>query len=110
MIDRASSIPDKPGIISDDGAVVSYREFDQRADQFAQHLRDLDLSDGDVIALVAANCPHVYEAQLAGTHSMMPPSLLVPASVGVRSTKTIPRAATGRLYRNRIRRDTVPTA
>jgi hypothetical protein len=63
---------------------------------------------------VAGNCPHVYEAllgaQLAGTHSMMPPSLLVPATVGVRSTKTIPRAATGRLYRNRIRGDTVPTA
>src|SRR3954452_19738017 len=58
----AASAPDRPAVVmGGSGVVVTYRELDERSNQFAHHLRSLDLAPDDVVAILMDNNPRYHE-------------------------------------------------
>jgi long-chain acyl-CoA synthetase len=59
---HAAATPDRPAVImGESGEVVTYRELDERSNQFAHHLRSLQLSPRDVVAILMDNNPRYHE-------------------------------------------------
>jgi len=60
--EHAKHSPDKPAVVmADGGAVLSYRQLDERSNQGAQLFRSLGLRPGDRIALCLENHPRFLE-------------------------------------------------
>jgi long-chain acyl-CoA synthetase len=58
----AASAPDRPAVVmGGSGAVVTYRELDERSNQFAHYLRSLDLGPDDVVAVLMDNNARYHE-------------------------------------------------
>lgn len=53
--------PHRPAIIGDDGTSISFRELDERTNQFTHFIRSLNLGPQDVIAVLMDNDLHFYE-------------------------------------------------
>lgn len=61
---------DHPAVImAASGKVTTYRELDERSNQLAQHLHDLGLGRGDVIAILLENHPRFPEVCWAAERS-----------------------------------------
>ncbi|MBB3016905.1 AMP-binding protein [Cupriavidus alkaliphilus] len=59
---HAQRTPDKPAVImGGSGAVVTYRELDQRSNRVAHLLRKLGLQPGDRVAFMVENHPRLFE-------------------------------------------------
>jgi len=58
---HAQRTPDKPAVIMSGGAVVTYRELDERSNQVARLLRDHGLQAGDRVAFLLENHPRLFE-------------------------------------------------
>lgn len=58
---HAQRMPDKPAVIMADGALVTYRELDERSNQVARLFRDHGLGPGDRVALLLENHPRLFE-------------------------------------------------
>jgi long-chain acyl-CoA synthetase len=62
----AASAPDRPAVVmGGSGTVVTYRELEARSNQFAHHLRGLDLGPDDVVAVLMDNNPRYHEVAWA---------------------------------------------
>ena len=58
----AASAPDRPAVVmGGSGTVVTYRELEERSNQFAHHLRGLELGPDDVVAILMDNNPRYHE-------------------------------------------------
>ena len=58
----ATSAPDRPAVVMGaSGTVVTYRELDERSNQFAHHLRRLEVGPNDVVAVLMDNNPRYHE-------------------------------------------------
>ncbi|RDK09195.1 AMP-binding protein [Cupriavidus lacunae] len=59
---HAQRTPDKPAVImGSSGAVVTYRELDERSNQVAHLFRSLGLQPGDRVAFMVENHPRLFE-------------------------------------------------
>ncbi|WP_454727344.1 MULTISPECIES: AMP-binding protein [Cupriavidus] len=58
---HAQRSPDKPAVIMSGGAVVTYRELDERSNQVARLFRDHGLRPGDRVAFLLENHPRLFE-------------------------------------------------
>ena len=68
--DYVDEQPDKPAVIMGrSGAVVSYRELDERSTQLARLLREAGLGVGDHIAVFMENHPNYLEITWAALRS-----------------------------------------
>jgi len=68
--DWAALTPDKPAVIdAASGAVLSYRELDERSNRLAQLLHAQGLRRGERIAIVAENHPRYFEVAWAALRS-----------------------------------------
>ncbi len=67
--DYVESTPDKPAIIMGSGAVVTFRELDERSTRLARLLREAGLRRGDHIALFMENQPRFLEVMWAALRS-----------------------------------------
>ena len=74
----ADALPDAPAQMQAD-RVVTWREFDRRANAFARELRSLGLKRDSKIAILAYNCPEWLEA-LYGAFKVS----MVPANINYR--------------------------
>ena len=62
----AATTPDKPAVVMGrSGAVVTYRELDERSARLAQLLYARGLRPGDKVAILAENHPRFYEVYWA---------------------------------------------
>ena len=62
----AATTPDKPALVmAGSGRTLTYAELDERSTRLANHLRDVGLRRGDVVALLADNTPEAYEVYWA---------------------------------------------
>ncbi|MEM7411426.1 MAG: AMP-binding protein [Myxococcota bacterium] len=67
---HAATHPDKPAVImTGTGAVVTYRELDDRSNQLAQLWWERGLRPGGHVAILAENTPRYYEAYWAALRS-----------------------------------------
>jgi fatty-acyl-CoA synthase len=67
---HAAVTPDKPAVImAGSGETLSYKDLDAGSARLARHLYDAGLRRGDVIALLAANSPRVFEVYWAAQRS-----------------------------------------
>ncbi|MCO1653509.1 acyl-CoA synthetase [Pseudonocardia humida] len=67
---HAAVTPDKPAVVvAGSGAALTYRELDEGSARLARHLHDAGLRKGDVVALLAANGPRVFEVYWAAQRS-----------------------------------------
>lgn len=67
---HARLTPDKPAIVmAGSGVTVTYRQLDERSNQFAHLLREMGLRRGDTIALVMENHPRFLEVCWAAQRS-----------------------------------------
>ena len=67
---HAATKPDHPAIImATSGETTTYRELDERSNQFAHHLHELGLRPGDVIAILLENHPRFLEVCWAAERS-----------------------------------------
>ena len=67
---HATTRPDHPAIImASSGQTTTYRELDERSNQFAHHLHELGLRPGDVIAILLENHPRFLEVCWAAERS-----------------------------------------
>src|ERR687888_238130 len=58
----AASAPHRPAVVmGGSGAVVTYRELDERSNQFAHYLRNIELGPDDVVAVLMDNNPRYHE-------------------------------------------------
>ena len=54
--------PDKPALVmAGSGRTLTYAEPDERSTRLANHLHDVGLRRGDVVALLADSTPEAYE-------------------------------------------------
>jgi fatty-acyl-CoA synthase len=60
-IQAASTSPEKPAVICDNGEVVTYGELAERAERMAGALRGLGLQPGDAVAILHENAPAYLE-------------------------------------------------
>jgi len=68
--DHAAEQPDKPAVIMNgSGAVVTYRELDERSTQLARLLREAGLRTGDHVAMLMENNAHFLEITWAALRS-----------------------------------------
>ncbi len=59
---EAAKSPDHPAyIMAESGETVTYRELDERSNQYAQLFRSLGLKEGDGIAILLENHPRFFE-------------------------------------------------
>jgi long-chain acyl-CoA synthetase len=58
----AKTTPERAAIImGGSGEIVTYRQLDERSNQFAHYLRDIDLGSGDVVAILMDNNARYHE-------------------------------------------------
>jgi long-chain acyl-CoA synthetase len=58
----AATAPDRPAVVmGGSGDMVTYRELDERSNQFAHYLRGLDLGPDDVVAILMDNNVRFHE-------------------------------------------------
>ena len=74
---HAQRTPDKPAVImGSSGAVVTYRELDERSNQVAHLFRSQGLQPGDRVAFMVENHPRLFElcwgAQRSGKRPFKP--------------------------------------
>ncbi|KWR90645.1 AMP-binding protein [Cupriavidus sp. IDO] len=58
---HAQRTPDKPAVIMGSGAVITYRELDERSNQVARMFRDHGLRAGDRVAFLVENHARLFE-------------------------------------------------
>lgn len=67
---HARTQPDKPAyVMAGSGVVVTYRELNERSNQYAHYLRGLGLTRGDTIAIVMENNPQFLQVCWGGLRS-----------------------------------------
>jgi long-chain acyl-CoA synthetase len=89
----AQQHPDRPALVMEpSGEVVTYGEFEARANRLAQLYRDAGLRRGDHVAFFLENNPHYFELMSAAASSTT-------ATPGCSSPR--PRSATWPLLRRR---------
>jgi len=76
---HAKTNPDKPAyIMAGSGETVTYRQLDERSNQFAHLFRSQGLKPGDAVAFFLDNTPRYHEllwaAQRSGLRFHSPPS------------------------------------
>jgi len=68
--EHAKNTPDKPAVVmAKSGAIVTYRELDERSTRLAHLWRDAGLRRGDHVALLADNDPRYFEVYWAAIRS-----------------------------------------
>jgi fatty-acyl-CoA synthase len=66
----AATTPDKPALVmAGSGEVTTYAELEERSARLANHLHDLGLRPGDVIAFISENRPEVFVVYWAALRS-----------------------------------------
>lgn len=66
---HAQSHPEKPAVIMESGATVTYAELERRSNQLAHLLRARGLRPGDQVSIWAENHPRYYEVYWAAIRS-----------------------------------------
>ncbi|MGB3484825.1 MAG: fatty-acid--CoA ligase FadD4 [Mycobacterium sp.] len=68
--ETAQAAPDKPAVIMHpSGTVVTFGELEARANQLAHHFRQAGLVEGDVVAILMENNPHLHVVMWAARRS-----------------------------------------
>ncbi|OFJ50590.1 fatty-acid--CoA ligase FadD4 [Mycolicibacterium grossiae] len=68
--DTAAATPDKPAVVMHpSGAVVTFGQLEARANQLAHHFRAAGLVEGDAVAILMENNPHMHAVMWAARRS-----------------------------------------